>query len=91
MMEAARTSETLVNFYQITLLIALMMEAARTSETLVNFYQTTRSYNTEDSHLCLKMFEYDHMFSLRSSTVMMIRIGNQSRRLKHLDLFDDHK
>jgi hypothetical protein len=42
--EAARTSETLVNFYQTTQrynpLIALMMEAARTSETLVNFYQT---------------------------------------------------
>jgi hypothetical protein len=33
-MEAARTSETLVNFYQ------TKMEAARTSETLVNFYQT---------------------------------------------------
>jgi hypothetical protein len=56
MMEAARTSETLVNFYQTALLpssgfIALMMEAARTSETLVNFYQTTRRYNLEDSHL----------------------------------------
>jgi hypothetical protein len=59
MMEASRTSETLVNFYQTTrrynlargLLMALMMEAARTSETLVNFYQTTRRYNPEDSHL----------------------------------------
>jgi hypothetical protein len=48
MMEAARTSETLVNCYGA---IALMMEAARTSETLVNFYQTTRRYNPEDSHL----------------------------------------
>jgi hypothetical protein len=42
-MEAARTSETLVNFYQTTPrynpedIITLMMEAARTSETLVNF------------------------------------------------------
>jgi hypothetical protein len=35
MMEAARTSEKLANFY----LIALMMEAARTSETSVNFYR----------------------------------------------------
>jgi RNase adaptor protein for sRNA GlmZ degradation len=57
MMEAARTSETLVNFYQTTRrynpedIRALMMEAARTSETLVNFYQTTRRYNPEDSHL----------------------------------------
>jgi hypothetical protein len=54
MMVAARTSETLVNFYQTTrryLLIALMMVAARTSETLVNFYQTTRRYDPEDSHL----------------------------------------
>jgi hypothetical protein len=50
MMEAVRTSETLVNFYQTTG-IALMMEAARASETLVNFYQTTRRYNPEDSHL----------------------------------------
>jgi hypothetical protein len=32
-----------------------MMEAARTSETLVNFYQTIRRYNTEDSHLNIKM------------------------------------
>jgi hypothetical protein len=46
-MEAARTSETLVIFYQ----IALMMEAARTSETLVSFYQTTRLYIPEDSLL----------------------------------------
>jgi hypothetical protein len=65
MMEAASTSETLVNFYQTTRRynpedshlrahrIALMMEAARTSETLVNFYQTTRRYNPEDSHLRL--------------------------------------
>jgi hypothetical protein len=51
MMEATRTSEMLVNFYQTTrrynpaLLIALMMGAARTSETLVNFYQTIRRYN----------------------------------------------
>jgi hypothetical protein len=63
MMEAARTSETLVNFYQTTRrynpediiramsLIALMMEAAKTSVRLVNFYQTTRRYNPEDSHL----------------------------------------
>jgi hypothetical protein len=52
MMEAARTSETLVNFYQTTrLLIALTMEAARTSETMVNIYQITRCYNPEDSHL----------------------------------------
>jgi hypothetical protein len=51
MMEAARTSETLINFYQTTPLITLMMEAARTSETLVNFYQITRRYNPEDSHL----------------------------------------
>jgi hypothetical protein len=67
MMEAARTSETLVNFYQITLcynledghlrtyryasIITLMMEAARTSETLVNFYQTTWRFNPEESHL----------------------------------------
>jgi hypothetical protein len=58
MMEAARASETLVNFYQTTRrynlaasIIALMMEAARDSETLVNFYQTTRRYNPEDSHL----------------------------------------
>jgi hypothetical protein len=49
MMEAARTSETSVNFYQS--FTALMMEAARTSETLVNIYQTTRRYNPEDSHL----------------------------------------
>jgi hypothetical protein len=46
MMEAARTSETLVNFYQIT---ALMMDTARTSETLVNFYQITRRYNPEEN------------------------------------------
>jgi hypothetical protein len=49
MIEAARTSETLVNFYQTTRRYnhqgALMVEAARTSETLVNFYQTTRRYN----------------------------------------------
>jgi hypothetical protein len=45
MMEAARTSETLRNFYQG---IALMMEAARTSETLINFYRKTRHYNRED-------------------------------------------
>jgi hypothetical protein len=67
MMEAARTSETLVNVYQTTRLynpedshrrthrrenlIALMMEAARTSETSVNSYQTTRCYNPEDSNL----------------------------------------
>jgi hypothetical protein len=50
MMEAARSSETLVNFYQTTQLIVLMMEAARSSETLVNFYQTTQRYNPEDSH-----------------------------------------
>jgi hypothetical protein len=53
-MEAARTSETLVNFYQTTaasIIGALMMEAARTSETLVNVYQTTRRYNSEYSHL----------------------------------------
>jgi hypothetical protein len=55
-MKAARTSETLVNFYQTTRRYnpedraALMMKAARTSETLVNFYQTTRRYNPEDSH-----------------------------------------
>jgi hypothetical protein len=48
MMEAARISETLVNFYQI---IVLLMEAARISEKLVNFYQTTRRYNPEDNHL----------------------------------------
>jgi hypothetical protein len=52
MMEAARTSETMVNFYQTT--IALMMEAARTSETLVNFYQTTWRYNPED----LKLYKF---------------------------------
>jgi hypothetical protein len=55
MMEAARTSETLVNFYQTTRrfnpLIALMMEAVRTSEKLVNFYQTTRRYNPEEAFL----------------------------------------
>jgi hypothetical protein len=50
-MEASRTPETLVNFYRLQRVIALMMEAARTPETLVNFYQTTRRYNLEDSHL----------------------------------------
>jgi RNase adaptor protein for sRNA GlmZ degradation len=50
MMEAARSSETLVNFYQTArrynpVPIALMMEAGRSSETLVNFYQTARRYN----------------------------------------------
>jgi hypothetical protein len=58
MMKAARSSETLVNFYQTIRrynpedsLIGFMMEAARSSETLVNFYKTTRRYNPEDSHL----------------------------------------
>jgi hypothetical protein len=40
MMEAARTSETLVDNY--FTLIVLMMEAARTSETLVDNYFTRR-------------------------------------------------
>jgi hypothetical protein len=70
MMEAARATETLVNFYQTTRrrAIALMMEAARASETLVNFYQATRRYNPEDSHLrthCrenLKSYLKDHFF-----------------------------
>jgi hypothetical protein len=62
MMSAARTSETLVNFYQTTWrIIALMMEAARTSEMLVNFYQTTRRYNPQDSQPSsyTKLFHYD--------------------------------
>jgi hypothetical protein len=52
-MEAARTSETSVNFYQTTWrnIIRAMMEAANTSETSVNFYQTTWRNIPEDSHL----------------------------------------
>jgi hypothetical protein len=57
MMEAARTSETSVMFYQTngattqkTTIIALMMEAASTSETSVNLYQTTWRNNPEDNH-----------------------------------------
>jgi hypothetical protein len=63
MIEAASTSETSLNFYQITgrnnpedsllaaSIIDLMMEAASTSETSINFYQTTLRENPEDSHL----------------------------------------
>jgi hypothetical protein len=65
MMEAARSSKTLVNFYQTTWcynpedshlhyllqIFRAMMEAAMSSETLVNFYQTTQRYNPENSHL----------------------------------------
>jgi hypothetical protein len=61
MMEAARASETLVNFYQTTLtttqktaifaLTAVRTSNPTTSETLANFYQTTRRYNPEDSHI----------------------------------------
>jgi hypothetical protein len=53
LMEAARASETVVNFYQTTWLYnpsSGLMEAARTSETLVNLYQTTWRYNPEDSN-----------------------------------------
>jgi hypothetical protein len=39
MMEAAITSETLLN------VIVLMMEAASTFETLVSFHQTSQRYN----------------------------------------------
>jgi hypothetical protein len=60
MMEAARTSETLVNFTRLhgatnqktaIFIRAMMMEAASASETSVNFYQTTRRNISEDSHL----------------------------------------
>jgi hypothetical protein len=37
--------------------VNLMMEAASTSETLVDFYQTTRSNNSEDSHLHIHQCE----------------------------------
>jgi hypothetical protein len=56
MMEAASTSETLVNFYQTThstttqSSIALMMEALSTYETSVNFYHTAWYNIPEDSH-----------------------------------------
>jgi hypothetical protein len=39
MMEAASTSETLLN------VIVLMMEAGSTFETLVSFHQTSQRYN----------------------------------------------
>jgi hypothetical protein len=53
MMEAARTSETLVNFYQTT-------QCYNPEDSHLHFYQTTWRYNTEDSHLHLYHFHPAH-------------------------------